>query len=70
MIAGVTTYRQRKVFKSLPPKITITLSDPFDPADHRGKETLREAVYAFMLETASKDNYSYIDYIERRKTQS
>lgn len=70
VIAGVTTYRQRKVFKSLPPKITITLSDPFDPADHRNKDALRDAVHAFMLETASKDNYSYIDYIERQKTQS
>ena len=68
--AFVTTYRKRRVFKDLPPRLTVTLSEPFypnpelDPA--RARRQLRDAVYGFMCrEAARPDNYAYYEYVRR-----
>ena len=71
VIAFVTTYRKRKIFKNLWPCITVTLSPVFYPdsslSPHEAKKDLRDKVYEFMCKTASsKDNYAYYDYIKKR----
>ena len=62
VVASVVTYRQRKVFKNAHPYITVTLSDPFDPSCFESPKALRDAVYGFMAEAVSKDNYAYWEY--------
>ena len=67
VVAYVTTYRQRKVFKNLPPLITVTLSDPFycdtSLSPREAKKELRDKVYEFMCKTADNpENYAYIEY--------
>ena len=69
-VAFVTTYRARKLFKNRPPRLTVTLSEPFYPdpalsaADARKK--LRDEVYDFMCRESSKpDNCAYYVYIRQ-----
>ena len=69
VLAMVTTYRERKIFKKLWPCITLTLSEPFfpDPAkDQRSaKQDLRDKVYDFMCREVSRpDNYVYVEYVQ------
>lgn len=70
VVAFVTTYRKRKVFKNLRPCLTVTLSEPFFPDEtlspREAKKQLRDAVYAFMCQTAAApDNYAYYEYIQK-----
>jgi len=72
-IAFAATYRQRRIFKRLPPLMTITLSEPFYPdqtlSEQEAKQRLRDEVYGFIKKTVnSPDNYEYVKYI--RKPQS
>lgn len=67
-IAFVTTYRKRRLFKNLPPCMTVTLSEPFYPDlsihPRQAKKQLRDAVYRFMCRTVSdSENYAYYDYV-------
>jgi len=72
VIAGVTVYRRRKVFKNHHPHATVYFSDPIYPdTDLPYKEArrkLRDEAYRFMSETAKKyDSYEYIAY--RKKAE-
>ena len=67
VVACVTTYRQRRIFKNLWPCVTVTLSEPFypdaslPPCD--AKKKLRDDVYHFMCSIASNSqNYAYWEY--------
>ena len=69
VVAFVTTYRRRKLFSRLTPRMTVTLSEPFYP-DHtlsraEARQKLRDQVYAFMCAEADKpDNYAYYAYVK------
>ena len=70
VIAGVTVYRQRKVFKKLHPHITIYLSDPLYPdtslPEKQARKKLRDEAYDFMSRTAKEQNsYEYVKYIKK-----
>jgi 1-acyl-sn-glycerol-3-phosphate acyltransferase len=71
VVGMCTTFRQRKFFRHLPPKVTIHVSDVFypdmsKPLGERTKE-LRDQVYEFMEDTsASLDNYEYVRYYKRK----
>ena len=67
-VAFVTTYRQRRLFKKLPPLMTVTLSEPFYPDltlhPRQARKKLRDQVHDFMCRTASKtENYAYYEYV-------
>ncbi len=67
VVAFVTTFRRRRVFKKLWPCLTVTLSEPFYPdaslSQHEAKKVLRDDVYDFMCRTAAApDNYVYYEY--------
>lgn len=68
-VAFVTTFRQRRIFKKLPPLLTVTLSEPFYPDaalhPHEAKKRLRDEIYGFMCKTAAAaDNYVYYEYLK------
>lgn len=71
-VAFVTTFRKRKLFKKLPPCLTVTVSEPFYPeaslSRTEAKKQLRDKVYDFMCKEASKpDNYAYYNYVRSQK---
>ena len=47
-VAFVVTYRQRRILRKLPPRITVTVSDPIAPESVASKKALRDCVYDFM----------------------
>ena len=67
---GLTVvYRKRKLFKSLPPMITVYLSEPFFPdvkmPKKERKTALREKVYSDMVKNVSEhESYEYIRYVK------
>ncbi len=68
VIATCVTYRRRKIFKNLPPKITIHVSKPFYPNMNKSiperKASLRKKVYEYMLDmSCENENYEYIEYV-------
>ena len=68
IIAGVTVYRQRKVFKKLHPHITVYLSEPFYPdrslPEKQARKKLRDEAYSFMVRTAKERcSFEYVKYI-------
>lgn len=68
-VAFVTTYRRRKLFPNMYPKITVTLSEPFYPdtslPPKEARQKIRDEVYGFMCRTAADtDNYAHITYIK------
>ncbi|MCI1244803.1 MAG: 1-acyl-sn-glycerol-3-phosphate acyltransferase [Bacilli bacterium] len=70
VVAMCMTYRQRKIFRHLPPLVTIHVSDPYYPDMGKtlGERTklLRDLVYEFMEDTsASLDNYEYVHYVRK-----
>jgi len=70
VIAAVTVYRQRKIFKNLHPHITVYLSDPLFPdaslPEKQARRKLRDEAYDFMSRTAKEQNsYEYVRYIKR-----
>jgi 1-acyl-sn-glycerol-3-phosphate acyltransferase len=71
VVAMCTTFRQRKLFRHLPPKVTIHISDPYYPdlTKNLGERTkiLRDQVYEFMEDTsASLDNYEFVSYYKKK----
>ncbi|MGI6717384.1 MAG: lysophospholipid acyltransferase family protein [Eubacteriales bacterium] len=68
-VAVTVVYRQRKIFKNLPPLVTVFVSDPFYPEEGNpaaARKKLRDQVYNFMCETVSRENsYEYIAYRKR-----
>lgn len=67
VVAVSCTYRARKVFKNLPPLITLHVSKPIYPdmslSLPERKEDLRKKVYNFLLDHSSEDeNVEYIAY--------
>ena len=72
VVAYVTTYRQRRIFKQLWPCMTVTLSEPFYPdptlPPRAARKKLRDEVYGFMCRVSSAPgNYAYYEYRERRQ---
>jgi 1-acyl-sn-glycerol-3-phosphate acyltransferase len=70
VVAAVTVYRQRRVFKKLHPHITVYLSEPFYPdlslPEKQARKKLRDEAYDFMTRTAKEhDSYEYVRYIRR-----
>ncbi|MEE0956482.1 MAG: 1-acyl-sn-glycerol-3-phosphate acyltransferase [Ruminococcus sp.] len=68
VVAAVTVYRQRRVFKKLHPNITVYLSEPFypDPSlpEKQARKKLRDQAYEFMSRTAKEHgSYEYVKYI-------
>lgn len=62
-VAFVVTYRQRRILRKLPPRITVTVSDPIAPESVASKKALRDCVYDFMCRTvAAQGSYAYIQY--------
>lgn len=71
-VAFVTTYRKRRLFPGFPPKLTVTVSEPFCPDNSLcasdAKKKLRDEVYEFMCREASKpDNYAYYEYVKKER---
>jgi 1-acyl-sn-glycerol-3-phosphate acyltransferase len=72
VIAICTTYEEHKIFKFRPPRAVIHLSDPFYPDMSKplGERAhlLREAVYAFLVDTSSSlDNVEYYRYLPKKE---
>ena len=68
VVAAVTVYRQRKVFKNLHPNITVYLSEPFypDPSlpEKQARKKLRDEAFDFMSKTAKEHNsFEYVKYV-------
>jgi len=72
-VAFVTTYRKR-LFRKLPPALTVTLSEPFyrDPSlnERDARENLRGQVYGFMRRQAENNEVEHILYIKKEKETS
>ena len=67
VVAVAIKYRQRHIFRRLPPCITVILSDPFypDPTKNvrQARQLLRDQVYDFLKKTLCvPDNAEYIRY--------
>lgn len=59
----VITYRQRKLLRSLPPLITVTVSDVIYPEEVQSRKELRDRIYDFMCRVVREENsYAYIEY--------
>lgn len=73
-VAIATTYRRRKVFKNLRPKMTVHVSRPFYPdmslSMPERKKALRDQVYEFLVHHAAEDeNVETIRYLPRPQPQ-
>ena len=65
-VGFTVTYRQRKIFKSLPPLITVTLSEPVYPSQCADRTEIRDRIYNFMEYTVNKEkSFAYRKYIKR-----
>ena len=70
-MASVVTFRRRKIFKNLSPLITVTLSDPFYPADYKNKTELRSAVRDFMVGVTEKEkSYGYNTFVKETEIEN
>lgn len=70
-VAAVTIYRQRKIFKNLPPLSTVYVSQPIMPEEYTTRAELCEKVYNFMKETVDKyGSVGYHTYIYKEKTDN
>ncbi len=70
VVAFCNTYKQRKFFRKLPPKIVTHISAPIYPDTslplRERTHDLREQVHNFMIDASgSLDNYEYIRYVYR-----
>lgn len=67
-VGFTVTYRQRKIFKKLPPLITVTVSEPVYPKECGSKTEMRDRIYGFMVQTVEKEkSCEYIKYIKKEK---
>lgn len=67
-VAAAVVYRQRKLLRALPPRITVVVSDPFypDPAlpPRSARRDLHKKVYTFLCDTISaRRSYAHIEYL-------
>jgi 1-acyl-sn-glycerol-3-phosphate acyltransferase len=67
VVSCVLTYRRRKLFKNLPPLVTITVSEPIFPHEWKSasdpKMFLRDRALSFMRNTVEKEqSYARIKY--------
>ncbi len=67
-VAAAVVYRQRKLLRALPPRITVVVSDPFypDPAlpPRSARRDLHKKVYTFLCDTVSaRRSYAHIEYL-------
>ena len=70
-VAFVVTYRKRRILRALPPRITVTVSDPIAPGDVSSKKALRDRVYGFMCRVAAEEkSYAYIQYHPMEEKES
>jgi len=74
VVAICTTFEKRKLFPNGKPRAVIHISEPIYPDMSKplGERThlLREAVYGFMVETASSlDNVEYWKYIKKEEKE-
>ena len=72
VVAGVTVYRRRRLFRNHHPHITVYLSDPLYPdlslPEKEARKKLRDEAYAFMSRTAKEqDSFAYVRYIRRHE---
>lgn len=71
VVASVVTFRRRKIFKNLRPLITVTLSDPFYPANYKNKTELRNAVHDFMAGVTEKEkSYGYNTFVKETEIEN
>ncbi len=74
VVAFCNTYKKRKIFRKLPPKIVTHISAPIYPdttlpLGERAHD-LREQVHNFMVDVSgSLDNYEYVRYVYRPKKE-
>lgn len=70
-VGFTVTYRKRRVFKKLPPPITVYVGEPVYPEEGKpvsfNRAKLRQGVYDFMVDTIEK--HGSAEYIEYRKVQ-
>ena len=69
-VAFAVTYRQRRIFKKLPPRIVVHVSEPFEPdpalPERRARMQLRDQVFSFMqAHICTPENYAHIRYVRR-----
>jgi hypothetical protein len=69
------TYRPRKIFKNLKPKMTLHLSTPIYPDMSKSlaerRQLLRDQVYEFLLHHAAEDeNVECVRYVKRPDSAS
>ncbi|MDD4125269.1 MAG: hypothetical protein PHW77_06070, partial [Eubacteriales bacterium] len=69
-VAVTVVYRRRKLFKKLPPLVTVFVSDPIYPPEGSpgaARKELRDKVYDFMCETVKREkSCEYIKYLKRQ----
>lgn len=70
VVAGVTVYRQRRIFKNHHPHITVYLSDPIYPdlslPEKQARKKLCDEAYSFMSRTAKEHgSFEYVRYIKK-----
>lgn len=75
VVAMCTTYRRRKLFKNLKPRMTLHISAPIYPNMRLSlsarKKDLRDQVYDFMVKHSAEDeNIECIRYLPRPKEES
>lgn len=62
----VVVYRQRKLFKNLPPRAEIFLGPVLRPEELKTRTAMRDAAYKWMHETAEREHsYAWIEYREK-----
>lgn len=65
-VGFTVTYRKRKVFKKLKPKVTVTVSKPVYPDSCEGKAEMRAIIHDFMEQTVKKEkSFAYVKYIKK-----
>lgn len=75
VVAFCNTYKKRKIFRKLPPKIVTHISAPIYPDTSlplgERIHNLREQVHDFMVDVSgSLDNYEYVRYVYRPKKEN
>jgi 1-acyl-sn-glycerol-3-phosphate acyltransferase len=75
VLAMAATYRPRKIFKNLKPKMTLHLSTPIYPDMSKSlaerRQLLRDQVYEFLLHHAAEDeNVECVRYVKRPDSAS
>lgn len=60
------TYRQRKIFRNLPPLMTVTVGEPVYPEECADKTEMRNKIYDFISGTITEEkSFAYREYVKR-----